>query len=85
MKITPTDYNYLKQALKQKHIELLNTETSTGYDSYFKLSSNERIGWDLVRATGNISFVCNTLYKYLNDSHIDTALNKIVNEFRSSK
>ncbi len=34
--------------------------------------------WHLVRAAGLIPFVCDKLYEYLNDDHIQTALNRII-------
>lgn len=34
--------------------------------------------WYLVRAAGLIPFICSALYPYLNDDHIQTALNRIV-------
>lgn len=40
--------------------------------------STVRYQWDLVRVSGALQFVCSDLYKYLNDSHIQTALNNIV-------
>jgi hypothetical protein len=47
--------------------------------------SDKRYRWDLSYLSGNANnpesctrFVCDTLYTYLNDSHIDTALRSIV-------
>jgi len=37
-----------------------------------------RYQWDIVRHAGLMTWVCDTLYEYLNDTHIQTALNKIV-------
>lgn len=37
-----------------------------------------RYQWDMVRHAGLMSWLCDTLYTYLNDDHIQTALNKIV-------
>ena len=39
--------------------------------------SHVRFRWDIMRAANLTSFLCGTLYKYLNDDHIDTALRKI--------
>lgn len=46
--------------------------------------STTRYQWDLVRAAGLTPWLCETLYSYLNDSHIQTALNKIVEPLESS-
>lgn len=40
--------------------------------------SLKRYQWDITRQVGLIPFVCDTLYSYLDDSHIQTALNRIV-------
>jgi hypothetical protein len=47
--------------------------------------SDKRYRWDLTYAAGHASspqsatrFICDTLYSYLNDTHIDTALKSIV-------
>lgn len=40
--------------------------------------SHERFRWDVLRATGKMNWVCDVLYSYLDDSHIDTALRSIV-------
>lgn len=42
--------------------------------------SGRRYRWDIVRAAGLIPYICNTLYRYANDTHIDTALRVIVRE-----
>ncbi len=43
-----------------------------------KCTSLRAYQWYLVRAAGLIPFVCDALYTYLNDDHIQTALNRIV-------
>ena len=40
--------------------------------------STKRYQWDLVRAAGLMPWLCDTLYTYLNDTHIQTALNRLV-------
>ena len=72
MKIKPNDYNTLAAMLGTKDTEFYRSRyVAAGL-------STTRYQWDLVRASGAMSFVCNVLYKYLNDSHIQTALNRIV-------
>jgi len=39
---------------------------------------SKRFRWDLFHAAGGTKFACDTLYDYLNDDHIDTALRAIV-------
>ena len=40
--------------------------------------STKRYQWDLVRAAGLMTWVCDVLYEYANDDHIQTALNRII-------
>lgn len=51
----------------------------------FRRQSNSLRGyqWYLVRHAGLLPFVCDTLYQYLNDDHIQTALNRIIPSFES--
>lgn len=39
---------------------------------------NKRYRWDLFSAAGLARYACDTLYSYLDDAHIDTALRAIV-------
>jgi len=72
MKITAQDFAQLEAMVKTKDTDF--------YRSRYAAAglSTTRYQWDLVRASGAMSFVCDVLYKYLNDSHIQTALNRIV-------
>ena len=86
MKIKQSDYLILKGAImavdKQKikdHKEFLITENKF-------TDFNKRLRWDCFHATGlrigdgvGVDGDIN-LYSYLNDNHIDTALNKIMIE-----
>jgi len=40
--------------------------------------SDKLYRWEIARGAGMIRFMCDELYSYLNDDHIDTALRKIV-------
>ena len=40
----------------------------------------KRFRWDLFRAAGLITWACDNLYNYANDTHIDTALRAAVRE-----
>lgn len=40
--------------------------------------STTRYQWDMLRKAGLLSFLCRELYEYLNDSHVQTALNKLI-------
>ena len=40
----------------------------------------KRLRWDLLYAAGLSQWICDNLYSYANDDHIDTALRAIVRE-----
>ena len=40
--------------------------------------TTKRYQWDLIRAAGLMPWLCDTLYAYLNDTHIQTALNRVI-------
>lgn len=72
MKITKEHYSKLETGIKGKHADMMK---SSDYHKYLAFGhTDKRIGWDLLHAAGLTPFVCDTLYKYLNDTHIDTAI-----------
>ena len=40
--------------------------------------SLKRYQWDITYQVGLTAYICDTLYPYLNDDHIQTALNRII-------
>ena len=82
MKITKEHYecleNQMVKVIKEKTgftIEQAVNEIRKSPDNW----SDKAIRWYLLNGCGLTPFVCKELYKYLNDSHIDTALRKITN------
>jgi len=74
MKIKPEDYAFLRDALNAANNEYTRA-------NYRKQSNSLRgYQWYLVRGAGLLPFVCDTLYQYLDDTHIQTALNRIIPE-----
>ena len=72
MKMIPTHF----QALRAKLTPMDTEENRAAYAAAGH--STRRYQWDLVRASGALPFVCDTLYTYLDDTHIQTALDRIV-------
>lgn len=79
MKITKEHYKILKNMCLpfedkiRVHRERLEGE--------LKVQNIEiRLAWDLANAAKAMPFICDTLYKYLDDTHITTALRKVVSE-----
>ena len=70
--------------IKPEHVQHMR-DAFTKWDTDFHRSryaaaglSTKRYQWDLVRAVGLMPWVCDVLYQYANDDHIQTALNRIV-------
>lgn len=77
MKISDEHYAKLEAGIRQVLTHLPNSIAE------YKAAglSDMRLRWDALRAAkidGNSnSFICDVLYPYLNDAHIDSALRKI--------
>lgn len=72
MKMKPEHYEHMRAAT-------VPFDTDEKRAAYIAAGlSTTRYQWDLLRAAELIPWLCDTLYQYLNDSHIQTALNKIV-------
>lgn len=75
MKMKPEDFAELKRrveaAVAAQPAILIEDYRNGGM-------SHMRYRWDMLWHTKSTDFVCNTLYRYLNDDHIDTALRAIL-------
>jgi hypothetical protein len=81
MKMTEQHFTHMQQALSP----LDTQERRAAYES--AALTTLRYQWDLVRGAGLMQWLCDFLYPYLNDAHIQTALNRIVkplNQVRSN-
>lgn len=89
LKITPSDYAKLETACRavlDAHPDIKEEYSKAGFSAM-------RLNWDVLRASivmpermSGMSFTCDVLYKYLNDSHVGSALAKIMdNDGRDSK
>lgn len=82
MKIIPEHYETLRKGISDKYRDLLINH-AVDFNKYLSGHTDKRIAWDLLNAAKLMPFVCNTLYKYCNDSHIDTALLRIIKEIKT--
>lgn len=78
MKIKPEHFEYIKAAIAN-----LDPEKVAAHKEALKGDSrvrdlDKRFRWDCLHATVPSRWVCDNLYPYMNDDHIDTALRKIV-------
>lgn len=78
MKILPEHYKTMQTMILSKFDKEKIMQAKEEYKK--QELSDMRFRWDLWRATQgrDYSFTCETLYTYLNDDHIDTALKAIV-------
>ena len=79
MKIKPEHLEHMRQAIAKWDTDF--------YRSRYEAAglSTTRYQWDLVRAAGLMPWLCDELYSYLNDTHIQTALNKIVKPLNTAE
>jgi O-methyltransferase involved in polyketide biosynthesis len=86
MKIIPAHFEYMKveisKALRHKSIE----DCREFLRSDLRVKDLEkRLRWDLLHAAGLTPWICKNLYGYVDDSHIDTALKRIVAELETEQ
>jgi len=76
MKITDTDYAKLVDLIKP----VMDRMPVVDYRTMNPGFSDKRVRWDYFHAAGvtALKFLCDDLYKYMNDTHMDTALKSIV-------
>jgi len=84
MKIKKAHYDHMKTAMVDK----LAVTSSAEVFAYLRNLENDprvkdvdkRFRWDLFLAAGLATYAYNTLYPYLDDTHIDSALRAIMKE-----
>jgi hypothetical protein len=74
MKMQSAHFDYMRTAIKGLDTPALRAAYK---DAGLSL---KRYQWDIARAVKLTPFICDSLYSYLNDDHIQTALNRIVPE-----
>jgi len=87
MKIKQDHYEYMREALRKRMStitpHILRTYLQHLQDDPTCADPHKRIRFDLLWSSGISSWVCSTLYPYLNDDHIDTALRRAMQELTS--
>jgi len=81
MKITKEHYAYILECMTTKLADT-SEQDKDGYLENIKndprvKDCNKRIRWDLYHAAVPNRYICDTLYTYLDDTHIDSALKAI--------
>lgn len=81
MKMKQQHYEYIKSKMadcigKNHYTGIVNNAKS---DSRVK-DLNTRIAWDCLHTCNISAWICDNLYSYLDDNHINTAVKRIVRE-----
>jgi O-methyltransferase involved in polyketide biosynthesis len=79
MKITDEHYNHLKTVMST-FANLIK-----GHRDYLVVEGKakdieKRLRWDVLKSAVPSVWICDNLYPYINDTHIDTALRSIMKE-----
>ena len=80
MKITQEHYDHMKKAINTLNRDNVDTHSKTVKSSGKYKDFSKRMRWDLFYMANLTKFACDTLYDYVNDDHIDTALRSIVKD-----
>ena len=79
MKMKPEHYQHIKESMAKIADKIPAHRERMKEDPRIK-DLDKRVRWDWLWGTGLSSWMSANLYKYLNDSHIDTALKQIAKE-----
>lgn len=96
MKMKTEHFQYIKSEIEKfigDDLEKLKTIYENGaFNNADKVKDlDKRFRWDMFHFAKLLQFQCDTLYDYLNDDHIDTALReifkdvKLVNRYKDNK
>lgn len=80
MKIAPDHYVVIRDAISALPNEAVAAHKLSLRDDARVNDLGKRFRWDLLHAARLTPWVCSTLYPYMNDSHLDTALRAVVSE-----
>jgi hypothetical protein len=89
MKIKPEHLNELKSMIWSFGDQYVSKHGSDALREYYTnvigkdprvKDVNKRLMWDLVKGAGATKYLCDVLYQYLDDTHIDTALRALTPE-----
>lgn len=90
MKIRPEHYAHMKQAIAAVADQIPDMRVRIANDPRVKYRNFEwnafvhhaerRLRWDLSYKAGLTQYICDNVYPYANDTHLDTALRSIMRE-----
>lgn len=79
MKIQPEHYEHMKREMAARAHLILQIRDQIAVDPRVR-DAEKRLRWDLFHVSGLTRYVCDHVYNYANDVHIDTALRSIMRE-----
>ena len=80
MKITAQHYEYLKHAIEGATVDKPMHELEGRYRT--QGLTPKRFRWDCTYAAKLSSWICDNLYPYMSDTHVDTALRNIMKDMK---
>ena len=85
MKMTQQHFDYVKNALAAVWTQEKHSAHRRFIENEGKAKDiSQRLRWDWVYYADLSPWICDTLYAYLDDTHIDTALKRAIKELRIS-
>ena len=82
MKIVPKHYAHIKNAMREKVFLLPAIKSHIRCATVPPKDLDMRIRWDLFYAAEIGKWVCDNVYCYATDDHLDTALRQIMEEIQ---
>ena len=80
MKIQPEHYAHMRAAIANLDADAVRAHRAALADDPRVRDLAKRFRWDLSYAARLTPWICDTVYPYANDTHVDTALRRIVDE-----
>lgn len=79
MKIKPEHFAHIRDAIAPHADELREYKGTLASDPRVK-DVDKRLRWDASYAYVKSAWICDNLYPYMDDSHVDTALRAVMRE-----
>jgi hypothetical protein len=79
MKMKPEHFAHMKLAMTSPLIDIDAMRGVIAADRKVK-DADKRLRWDMLYAAGLGRWICDNLYSYMDDTHIDTALRTIMKD-----
>jgi len=80
MKIKPEHYDYMRRAIAALPAETIESIRRNAATDPRVRDLNMRVRWDVSYAAGLGRWLCDNVYPYADDTHVDTVLRRIVRE-----